>query len=215
MNKNAVGGLLFAAAVAVAAPSQATLLFADDFDADAGGNVLNFNSLLHWNVLGGTIDYIRSGGYGISCSGGAGGCIDMLGSTGTAGMLVSKQSFHLLPGVAYTLSAQVSGNQRGAAANDFTYGFVDAVTGNLFASGTQYAIPAADPFGPTGLGVQVGGSARDLRLFFQSAGTNNMGPILDNVSFSDNLSAIPEPGALALLGLGAVALAVVRRRGRP
>lgn len=211
MNKNAIRGLLFAAAVACSAPSQATLLFADDFDADASASVLNFNGLLHWSVLDGTIDYIRSGGFGISCNGGSGGCIDMLGSTGTAGMLVSRQTFHLSPDVAYTLSAQVSGNQRGAAANELTLGFVDAVTGELVANGTQYGIAAADPFGPQGIGIRIG-DARDVRLFFRSAGTNNMGPILDSVSFADDRAAVPEPGALMLLGLGLGALAAAGRR---
>lgn len=106
----------------------------------------------------------------------------------------------------------MSGNQRGASANEFTLGFVDAVTGDLIASsGTSFNILSADPFGLEGLNFQSN-TAFDVRLFFQSSGTNNIGPILDNVSFFDNRVSVSEPGALRLLGLGLLGLAALRLR---
>ena len=51
-------------------PTQAaTVLFQDNFNTDSAGSVLNFNALNNWTVSNGSIDYIRNGGFGISCAG--------------------------------------------------------------------------------------------------------------------------------------------------
>ncbi|HEY0878114.1 MAG TPA: PEP-CTERM sorting domain-containing protein [Zeimonas sp.] len=213
MKRIGIRALLFTAAIAFSAPSQSALLFSDDFDDDSATTVLDFNGLVHWNVVDGTVDYIRSGDFGIQCLGGTGGCIDLLGSQGTAGRLVSRQSFQLSPDVAYILSAQVSGNQRNAASNEFTLGFVDADTGALIASGTSFGILPTQPFEEQGLGF-ITGDPLEVRLFFESAGTNNVGPILDGVTFAD-LTSVPEPGALTLFALGLAALGALPTRRRP
>ena len=77
---------------------------------------MNFNGLINWTVSGGTIDYIRSGGFGIACVGGTGGCLDMDGSTGNAGRITSRQLFTFDSGVQYFIELMLSGNQRGAQA---------------------------------------------------------------------------------------------------
>ena len=53
---------LLAAVVASSVPAHADTLFSDNFDADSASSVLNFNSFVNWNVINGSVDYIRNGG---------------------------------------------------------------------------------------------------------------------------------------------------------
>lgn len=94
---------LIAAGVAVVGlttlPTQAaTILFQDDFDTDNATSVPNFNAFNNWTVSSGTVDYVRSGDFGISCVGGAGGCVDLDGSTADGGRMTSVESLTLLAG---------------------------------------------------------------------------------------------------------------------
>lgn len=213
--KRLLGGLLFAAAAAVGLPSQSATLFSDDFDTDNAASVLNFTGLLNWTVSDGTIDYIRNGGFGISCFGGAGGCLDMDGSTSNAGRIVSTSTFTLSPGVLYTLAAQVSGNQRGGAADSLIFGLLDASGSVVQGSETFSSIASSDPFSPRSFSYATGVGI-DVRLFIEGVGGDNLGAILDNVVFSDDVNVVPVPAALPLFGSALVGLGVfARRRKQP
>ncbi len=202
------------AATLAAAPAQAGIIFSDYFDADNASSALNFDNLINWTVSGGTIDYIRSGGFGINCVGGTGGCLDMDGSTNNAGRITTRQVFDFDDGVEYIFEMALSGNQRGGASDTVTYGLINVDTG--FES-----VQTAGPLAPSAPFATFSGSllgqnfAGNWRFFIEGAGGDNIGAILDNVVLRDNRTVnVPEPATLLLSGLALLAAGAVRRRGR-
>lgn len=216
--KSLVFATLMGAGLALSASSQSAVLLQDDFDGDSGSTVLNFNSLTNWTVSDGTIDYIRSGGYGISCVGGTGGCLDMDGSTSDAGQITSSAIFPLTAGVTYTLTAQISGNQRGGASDSLTMGLIDPATDAWLVSITLPSIDSGAAFSAVGVNSfsVTYFFNTSVRLSFSGIGGDNIGPILDNVLFTDNTQPVPvsEPGTALLAALGLLALALRGRRAR-
>ncbi len=206
---------LFGAALTFGSSSQAAVLFQDSFDSDALTSALNFNSLANWTVSNGTIDYIRSGNYYINCVGGTGGCIDMDGSTGDAGRITSTATYALTAGVSYTLSGQVSGNQRGGTADGISLGLLDSITGDPLITFTNSLIASGASFGTRSVTVTYQ-TNRTVRLFFEGLGGDYYGVILDNVLFADDGSStvVSEPGTALLAGLGLLLAAMHRRRIR-
>lgn len=191
MNKNAFGHLAKAFAVSIAlsvGSAQATVLFEDDFDDDSAVSVLNFNAFDNWNVVEGTVDYIRSGGFGISCVGGTGGCVDVDGSTGNGGRMETSAIFHFDAETTYVLYVDVSGNQRGGAADFIDIGFAG------FASFST-PVPVDMPWTEFPLAVWSS-SAWDARIFIETSSNDNVGPVIDNVRLVT--LQVPEPATLAL-----------------
>jgi hypothetical protein len=203
--------LALAAVVGMAcASSQAAVVFQDNFDADNPSSALNFNSLINWTVAGGTVDYIRSGGFGITCAGGTGACLDLDGSTGNAGRIVSRTAFSLIGGDSYLIEGLVSGNQRGGSSDSVIVGLIDDATNTVATSATFSGILPGRPFQITQLMVTA--TSGNFRVFWEGVGADNVGVILDNVTFSDATTRVPEPGTLALAGLGLLAAVSLRKR---
>jgi hypothetical protein len=167
----------------------------DNFNSE--GASLNYNSFANWNVTAGSVDVVNgsSNPWGIVC---AGGCVDTDGTTSAAGTLQTKDSF--APG-AYTLSFDISGNQRG--------GVADSLLVNFGTYSETFLKNASDPFEHITRNVTLSAIAA---LIFSGQGGDNVGILLDNVAVRTLQN--PLPGALFLFatGLGALGLLGWRRK---
>ena len=190
-------------------PASAAILFQDNFNTEGASSALNFNAFHNWTVDNGTVDLIRSGDFGINCAGGSGLCVDMDGSTGNAGRMVSIATFNLVAGNFYTFSLDYSGSQR-SGTDAFIFGFLEG--GVSIASSAVSDIPFGEPFGPANLFSFLGNHT--VNLYIEGVGGDNVGAIIDNVRLDgpDENGSVPEPATLALMGLGLAGLATFRRR---
>lgn len=189
-------------------PVQATVLFQDNFDTDNPTPVLNFVSLSNWTVNNGTVDYIRNGSFGISCVGGVGGCVDTDGSSGNGGRMLSIQNFTLLPSETYRFSLDISGNQRDGGSDQVSFGFDGLFTFNI--ASLSWNAPFTTQF------FTVSGLSGVTKLFIDTTSNDNVGAVVDNASLEcltcGNPVNVPEPGILALIGLGILGLGIQRKR---
>jgi hypothetical protein len=160
-----------------------------------------------WTTVFGTVDSIKSGDFGITCFGGSGGCVDLDGSTSQAGALITSGTFSLAAGQTYQLSAQISGNQRNAVANNLIFGFSDTFNVPLAAQ-TILGIASSSPFTLYSVLFTPTTAVNAEVFFYDILGTNDQGPILDDVS----VTAVPLPAAAWLMLSGLAALGAVARR---
>lgn len=191
------------AATAVSQAEAAVVVGEDDFDEISSSSILNYNGFDGATVVNGTVDFIASGDFGIQCVGSTGGCIDLDGSTGDAGEIVTELTT-FAPGE-YTLSFDLSGNQRGGAADSVT------ITIGSLLNETIFDILASDPFETYTYNFTVT-SETTASLVVGASGGDNIGPILDNFLLVQNDADVPEPAALGLLGIGVLGIAMRRQR---
>jgi Protein of unknown function (DUF642)/PEP-CTERM motif len=187
--------LLFAASLLAAGAAQATVVFADNFDANSPG--LNANPK-GWTLNAGTVDIIGTNFIDLLPSNGF--YIDLDGSTGQAGTI--SQSLLLTGGVLHTLSFELAGNQRDTNRDLVTVHFGD-IRGMYSLSQSAGFTSYSLSFTPAITG--------NYSVSFTGAGNDNIGMLLDNVS----VTAVPEPQTYALMALGLLAIgATARRRNR-
>jgi len=188
--------------------ANAGLIFSDNFDSEAGGagnSSLNYNNFSQWSVTDGTVDVVSNGGWGITCAGGAGKCVDLDGSTSNAGTF-SSNSITLAAGE-YTLSFDISGNQRNSVNDAMGVSLGGFFNEDFTRSGSLGWETIVRTFTVT--------TETTNSITFNHAGGDNIGIMLDNVSLvsaSSSATSVDEPAPLALLLLGAFGIAATRRK---
>jgi len=180
----------------------------DDFNG-IGSTQLNM-APSGWTTVFGSVDSIASGNiYNITCYLGSQGCVDLDGSTSQSGYFITSGTFNLAAGQTYQLSAQISGNQRGAVANDLIFGFANTFNVPLAAQ-TVLGIVSSSPFTLYSVLFTPTTAVTVEAFFYDILGNNNQGPILDDVSVTD--TTVPLPAAVWLMLSGLAALGAVARR---
>lgn len=188
--------------LSIAAVSHAATILNDNFDSNPF-SMLN-TTPTGWSVVNGTVDIVANGGFGITCLGNTGSCIDLDGSTMDAGELSFNTAFTLNAGTTYTLTYWLSGSQRGDT-NTVAVTFGGATNTHTLASDvafTQFSIVVSPLL-----------SLTNQKITFSNSGGDYFGLLLDNVQLdSVQLDApggrtVPEPStAFLMLGsLGAIA----------
>jgi hypothetical protein len=200
-------GLLSALAIGLlnlpftAAPAQAAILFDDDFD-HGQPQIVNFSALANWTVTNGAVDAFQNGGFGLPCP--SSGCLDMDGTSGTAGTI---ESVAIAFGAGnHVLSLNVAGNQRGGATDIMDVTVAGVLLGQIeLASAAAYSVVT---FNFT-IAAPLSGT---ILLAHQSDG-DLFGILLDRVTV-ETAAAIAEPASLPLAGLALAGLGLALRRRR-
>lgn len=221
--------LIALAAVALAAPASAGVVFSDSFDTEAGGNsALNYAGFANFAVTG-NVDVVKNGDFGITCNG---SCVDLDGSSGP-GSITSLASFAFNAGDAVRLSFALGGSQRSSAFDGYfvelTFGGMTSVLNYGFNWGggdivvfpsvsttgiySSTGIAGTDPFGPRSV-FFTAGTAGTLKFSIGTQSADNIGPLLDDVKLVIDSGAVPEPAAWAMMlaGFGLVGGAMRRRQ---
>lgn len=196
MHTKRIISILAAAFLSVSA--HAGVIFQDNFDAQTAA--LNTDLDSNWFVTDGTVDVVNTGTYGLTCKGGLGRCVDLDGSTGNAGKLSSR--LLSIDAGTYTLSFDISGNQRGSAADSMQMtlgGFLNQ----------SFSLAATAPWATQTFSFSVASNTSNY-IVFNHAGGDNIGILLDNVSLIKH--AVPESSSAILLALGLFGLGLSRRR---
>jgi hypothetical protein len=225
-------GAAAAATLMMASAAQAAVLVYDDFEGYNNATILNFTAFNDLTVVGGTVDLIGTPNVHQLQTGYDSGFVDLDGSTNNGGALYTDV-FSFAAGARVTLEFELAGNQRGGT-DDWNYGFetaggnitfLDVDILNAPTSGL-HSFPGLFGSGPalsSGIGVLASnapwthysiaftaGNAGSLRAFAGTSSADNIGPLIDNFSFS---ASVPEPTTwlMMIMGFGGIG-AILRRR---
>ena len=203
--------------------SGSDILFSQDFsDATPAPNYAGAVSATGFTTTLGSVDIIGdlpnlgSGFY--TCPFGAVGsnnCLDLNGSG--PGAIISDQVFSLLAGVTYQIGFDMAGSVDDG--NHDVYGLHVALGDS---GDVAFTADAGSPFSRRTFNYTPVQNQTDARLTLTSdSNTANpqYGPLIDNIviriaplSQNNEPAAVPEPASFAVLGVGLLALARLRRR---
>lgn len=201
---------------AVGAASASSVVFFDDFDADAimRGNQPGME-LINWRITDGYVDVIGVAGdkTWYDYWPGNGAYVDLDGTGWLAGRIETKDAFSLLLGEVYSLSFDYAKN--GANKEVLHFGVGDFSETLILPKGMMGAFVTFT--------VEFTSTNTLATIFFAAEGKDNKGPVIDNVLLFGPLApafaagpvvATPLPPGLALLATALAGFVFLSRRRR-
>lgn len=187
------------AALLIAGLCPAATIFQDGFESN---NVASNATLNGWTNVRPSVDILPNSG-SFNCVEGN-RCVDLDGTSGSAGFIETATNFTFTNGLTYTLSFWLSQNQRG-------FGGPDQVTACVGSACSTYNLATSAPGSNTWAQYTIilAGDGSTGKISFNHGGGDNVGILLDDVSLADN--TVPEPGTFVLIG-SALAFFGLRRR---